>query len=321
MSKNRYVYASARIRVLEDRLLSEEDFRQLDAVSFRQCLQFLDGRGWHMEKGETDGEGMLRREEEKTRQVFWSMGEVREDFRILELPGILQNLKAAVKADACGIGQEETEGTGLRLQDLFPEVSAGRAGEYLTAVKTGDYGQIPSGMGAAARQSREILRGQGNGQECECILDRAALEEMLREGERSGISAVRRYARMTAEHADIQIVLRGEAAGWSRDCIRRALVRAGKLDPEQMARAAEAGSHKLDAYLEKAGFGQAAEAFRKSPAMLENWQWERERHLIRQARQDDFSGGLILAYFLERRREIREVREILARKRKETARK
>ena len=62
MNENRYVYVSARIRVLEGRLLSEEDFGQLEAASFRQCLRLLAGRGWEPGRDGTDVEGMFGRE-------------------------------------------------------------------------------------------------------------------------------------------------------------------------------------------------------------------------------------------------------------------
>ena len=139
----------------------------------------------------------------------------------------------------------------------------------------------------------------------------------MREGDRSHIPAVRHYARMTVENADIQIALRGMAAGWKLERFRQALAAAGELDPERMARAAAAGSRALETYLGNAGFGEAAEAFGESGAGLERWQRERERRLIGQARRDVFSGGLILAYFLQRRREIRLVREMLVEKRGE----
>ena len=133
----------------------------------------------------------------------------------------------------------------------------------------------------------------------------------------SHIPAVRHYARMTVENADIQIALRGMASGWEMERFRQALAAAGELDPERMARAAAAGSRALETYLENVGFGEAAEAFGESGAGLERWQRERERRLIGQARRDVFSGGLILAYFLQRSREIRLVREMLVEKRGE----
>ncbi len=80
MNENRYVYVSARIRVLEGRLLSEEDFGQLEAASFRQCLRLLAGRGWEPGRDGTDVEGMFGREREKVRRVFQSLGEVRAGF-------------------------------------------------------------------------------------------------------------------------------------------------------------------------------------------------------------------------------------------------
>ncbi len=99
------------------------------------------------------------------------------------------------------------------------------------------------------------------------------------------------------ENADIQIALRGMAAGWKLERFRQALAAAGELDPERMARAAAAGSRALETYLENAGFGEAAEAFGESGAGLELWQRERERRLIGQARRDVFSGGVIPRIF------------------------
>lgn len=318
MNENRYVYVSARIRVLEGRLLSEEDFGQLEAASFRQCLRLLAGRGWEPGRDGTDVEGMFGREREKVRRVFQSLGEVREDFRILRIPGEFQRAKAAVKEDFCGMKPPQGEQKDIVWpEDPFMTERVWWRREFPAAVRSQAYDRLPRGMGEAVRQARRSLWEQRDGQLCEIILDRAALEEILREGDRSHIPAVRHYARMTVENADIQIALRGMASGWEMERFRQALAAAGELDPERMARAAAAGSRALETYLENVGFGEAAEAFGESGAGLERWQRERERRLIGQARRDVFSGGLILAYFLQRSREIRLVREMLVEKRGE----
>ncbi|HIS26467.1 MAG TPA: V-type ATPase subunit [Candidatus Pullilachnospira intestinigallinarum] len=302
MSKHPYVYASARIRVLENRLLTEEDFQALQRDSMKQCLQLLGGRGWETGREEKDTEEIFEREIRKIRQIFSSLDGVREDLRILWIPHRLRMLKAAVKAPFGG--------------NMVPEEmrECCRKGEALLAAA--EEASLSEKMKGAVRLAKEVLEKQGDGQLCELLLDRVALEEMLWEGERSGIRAVREYAGMTAENADISILLRGIRAGWGQERFRQALVEINRLKPSCLARKASEGEETIKHWLKGAGYGEAAKLFDSPSAAskLERWQQGRLRQLIGRIRQDIFSGGIILAYFLSREQEIRRVRMILEEK-------
>ena len=61
-----YTYAVARIRALEVALFSNSTIDQLIACqNYKQCLQFLEEKGWGDSETSGDAEAMLTREEER----------------------------------------------------------------------------------------------------------------------------------------------------------------------------------------------------------------------------------------------------------------
>ena len=65
-----YTYAVARIRALEVSLFSNSTIDQLIACQdYRQCLQFLEEKGWGDSETAGNAEAILTREEEKIWEV------------------------------------------------------------------------------------------------------------------------------------------------------------------------------------------------------------------------------------------------------------
>ena len=79
----------------------------------------------------------------------------------------------------------------------------------MEAAKTGEFSKLPDWMAQPMEKARRLLLQTGDGQACDVLLDRAALEETLREGERSDCPLLGEYAELFVAAADIKIAPAG----------------------------------------------------------------------------------------------------------------
>ena len=82
-----YTYAVARIRALENSLLTGSVIEQLiSCQDEKQCLHLLEERGWGGAEVQADSESVLAREEEKIWEVVKDLHIDMKHFDVLSLP-------------------------------------------------------------------------------------------------------------------------------------------------------------------------------------------------------------------------------------------
>ena len=324
MNNSRYVWAAARIRVLESSLLSREELERLAGCrTYEEGLEFLAQRGW--DGADTAwGEAMLAARRAKNRELMKSLRADKEVLGVLLRKDEFHNLKAAVKAVCSG----ERPG-------IFMESGAVSGEALMEIVRNREFGKLPEAMGGAAEEAYQAMLRYRDGQLCDVILDRAALEAIRREGEASRVGAVKIYARMTVENASLRTALRAARAGKGEAFLKRALpssVKQGKkrtgwaesflkeeaggitraLDGDRLCRTAAAGEKTLWKYLEETGWGEAVRKFRQSGEVFDRWCDNRLIRALRPWRMDSFSPGPLLVYAAAQENELKNVRMILA---------
>ncbi len=302
MSKNQYTYAVARIRALEVSLFSASTIEQLMACKDEEsCLRFLADKGWGGGDTPLDADAILAREKEK---IWETIGEMHVDmdvFDVLSYADDFHNLKAAVK-EVC---------TGKSGGSVFYERTSIPKDEMLRIIREKDYGALPESMRDAASEAVDTLLRSRDGQLCDVIIDRAALEAILEAGRRSKEGVIRDYAESTAAVTDIKIAVRCARTGKSLEFMRRAMAPCPGLDVEQLAHAALAGEDSVVEYLQENGYEEAAEALKESASAFERWCDNRVIRAVRPQKYNSFSAGPLVAYVIARENEIKTVRIIL----------
>ncbi len=302
----KYTYAVARIRALEVSLFSNAVIDQLIACqSYEQCLQFLAERGWGDTDTSGDAEKMLKREEEKIWQTVSELSIDRKKFDVLFCQKLFHNLKAAVKA-AC---TEEPPG------DIFYGDTAISGQEMLEIIREKDFGRLPANMSQAALQACEALLHAGDGQLCDIIIDRAALDAIYKAGMESEDEIIRDYARSVVAVADIKIAVRAQKTAKSIEFIKQAMAECGSLSVDQLAKAALSGPEAIRDYLLGTEYAEGAQALAESMSAFERWCDNRIIQTISPQKYKAFTIGPVVAYVLARQNEIKTVRIILSGKR------
>ena len=305
MKQKDFTYAVARIRSKELGLLSAQHMEQLIGnKSCEEALHFLADKGWGSPDEPLDAETLLSGERDRTWQTVEEMVDDPTVFDTLRVADDFHNLKAAIKQLYTGakLPPERLYVKGGRLE---PE-------QVRKAVAAKDFAQLPGRMNAAGQSAYETLVQTGDGQLCDVILDRAALEDMLAEGKASGSEVLNDYAVLTAASADIRIAVRSARTGKPLDFVRRALAPCPTLDTEALAHAAVAGPAAVAEYLADTDYADAANALQESPAAFERWCDDLVIRRLQPQKYNPFTVGPLAAYILARQNEIKCVRMVLS---------
>lgn len=302
MNELEYTYAVARIRALEGALLTQNVIEQLMACQNEtQCLQILSEKGWGDPAEIQDLAQMLQREEEKIWEVISDVAPELSVFDVMSYTKVFHNLKAAIKA-VC-TGEEE--------RNIFYQDSSISGAQMLEIIKNKEFGRLPENMTGAAQEAYDALLHTGDGQLCDVIIDRAALEAIYEAGKKAEDAIIRDYAESTVAIADIKIAVRSQKTGKSPEFLKRALAPCDSIQVEMLAKAAANGMEAIRDYLLGTVYAAGAEALEESPSAFERWCDNRMIETMKPQKYQAFSVGPLVAYIVARENEIKTVRIIL----------
>lgn len=299
-----YIYEVARIRVMENGLLTGADLEQLLAAPDRNAaLAYLADKGWGGGAGTLDAPAMLKAEEDAAWALMRELlGDGRE-LDILRLTRDYHNLKAAVK--------DGYAASGLPPERLYLEGGTIPAEEIREAVREEHFDRLPDAMQEAAATAWQTLSRTGDGQLCDTILDKAALDALIAAAKEAPDPVLAVYAVTTAVSADIRIALRAAAAGKSAAEIVPMLAEVPDINSTLLAEAAAGGRSGAAEYLRSTPYGVLADALSRSMSAFDcacdNLMIER----IRPQKSEALTLGPLAAYVIARETEIKSVRLLL----------
>ena len=301
MADNQYLYEVARIRTKELSLLSAEFFEQLlSAPDYDACIRLLKEKGW--ESGRDDWEEMLAKERQKTWELMEELVGDTSVFDVFLYANDYSNLKAAVKS--C---RHRTELSNIYIDQGTVPVSTIR-----TAVLENRFEDLPEAMREPAREAQTVLLQTSDGQLCDVIIDRAALEAVYRAGKESGNEFLRLYGELTVACADIKIAVRASRTGKSREFLERALAPCDSLDIRRLTEAALEGGEAVEHYLYTTEYHEGAAEMKQSLSAFERWCDNLMIQRIRPQLYNAFGIVPLAAYILARESEIKSVRIVLS---------
>ena len=300
-----YTYAVARIRALENGLLTDSFIDQLiSCQDEKQCLHLLEEKGWGSAETAGDSEAVLAREEEKIWEVVKDLHIDMKYFDVLSLPKEFQNLKAAVKEAA----------TGPAGCDIYYDGAGIPGSELSEIVRERDFDRLPDSMKQAAGEAYDTILHTGDGQLCDVIIDRACLEAVLEAGkkaEKEGYKVIHDYAESVVSIADIRTAIRSARTGKSQDFLMKALADTESLSASSLARAASQGEDQVKELLMTTDYRDACDSLSESPSAFEKWCDDKIIESLQPQKYETFTIGPVIAYVIARQNEIRTVRLIL----------
>lgn len=302
MNDLEYTYAVARIRALEASLLTDSVIDQLvNCQNEKQCLELLSEKGWGDHDTPLEASAVLKREEEKTWEVIREVAPDLSVFDVLSYSKVYHNLKAAIK-EVC---------TEVRNENIFYDDCSIPGEEMLQIVQNKEFERLPGNMPAIAQEAYDTLLHTRDGQLCDVIVDRGALDAIYEAGRSAKDEIIQNYAESTVAIADIKTAVRSQRTGKSLDFMKRAMAECESISVDQLAKAALAGPEAIGEYLSGTTYAEGAQALEESPSAFERWCDNRMMETIRPQKYNAFSVGPLVAYQLARENEIKTVRIIL----------
>ena len=189
MADKQYVYAVARIRSKELSLLSGAFLEQLTAAKdYDECIQLLMEKGWG-EDGITNAGDILAIEKRKTWELINELVKDMSVFDVFLYANDYHNLKAAIKEVRMG-----DEYPGIFMDQGTVDVKLIRE-----AVQTREFQNLPAAMRTPAEEAYKALLHTQDGQLCDIIIDKAALDAIYAAGKSSGNEFLELYAELTVD--------------------------------------------------------------------------------------------------------------------------
>lgn len=304
MAEQNYIYAVARIRAQELSLLNASFLDQLiTSADEEAAVKMLEEHGW--EESESVEE-MLTSEQDKTWQLISELvGGDMSVFNVFLYEKDFHNLKAAIK-ETCTGGTHP--GIYVAGGTLNPE-------DLERAIKERDFASLPENMRHVAEEATDVLLKTRDGQLCDCMVDRAALEAIHQATKHMSNELLALYGELRVATADMKIAVRGAKTGKSKEFLQTALAECDSISATALADAAANSMEAIYTYLESVGYSDAVEEMKKSPAAFEAWCDNIIIRKIRPQLYQPFGLGPLAAFILARDNEIKTVRIILSGKR------
>lgn len=305
MQNTDYAFSVASIRVKESSLFGQTEMEQLLAVSsYSAAVTFLAEHGWDIPAGLTDTNQILRRELVRT----WDfLCEIAPDISIL-YPLILRkdyhNLKAGIKSSL----------SGYPVNTYFLSPSTLSHDLIVEAVTRREFDILPQPFAAVGEEAYDVLVRTGDGQLADILIDSASLTDMLARANATQNKLVMDLAELFCAAANIKTAIRSAYTEKDEEFLNRALSESGTLDKHELVLEASRGIVPLMTYLSTTVYAAGAALVAQSPAAFEKWCDDEGIALLERTKYEFFGPEPLIAYYLSKEVELKNVRILLAAK-------
>ncbi len=250
LKENDFLSISARIRVLENRLLTAERMeRMIDAKDAGDAAKVL-GECGYPELGEVTNSALDAMLAQAQAALFADMGKAVGNEALMDVFRVkydYHNAKTLVKAEALKLDQDRLLLGG---------------GRYAPAALAEDYRRedlraYTETFREAIGSAREVLGSSGDPQQADFILDRAYFQELSHLAGQSGSKFLEGYVAMLIDAANLRAAVRAARLAKAGEFLRAVLVPGGSVSPEAIARAK---GDELGKVFKNTGLASAAEA-------------------------------------------------------------
>jgi V/A-type H+-transporting ATPase subunit C len=316
-----YAYFVAEIRVLETRLLTRTQLlRMVEApdaeAAFRMLGETEYGRAAGAAEGVADYESALAAE---LGRVF---GLIRRDCPEPELVGLLgiaydfQNLKTALKAALTGKALEPRHLVSAGNLPPRALLALARGGSGAGSDAAGDLAEIPPPYMESVARVREMYHATQDPQDVDLILDAMRFRAVRGRAQDARYDLVERVTSASADLINMRTAVRMRLLGRSAASLLRTTVPGGAIPPERLAAAMAFEPAEMPAALaglphsDVLAAGMQSYAAAGSLVQLEKLMDDRLLSLTREARYVALGPDAVIAYFLAKETEIKNLRII-----------
>ena len=297
-----YLFSSAYLRAIENRLLTKNDFESLILASdFTAAAKALRDKGFS--DGEITPENLdlvLQNRLNSCRQeAIWSS----PDENVLDIFSYrndFHNLKAVIKA--LSAKKSDYERFFLKPCTINPEI-------FVKAVADIDFSILPDGFKSCAEEAFYAHNKSENPALAECIIDKACMDYMMNAARETKNEFLSGLIKLENTLSDIKIAVRCAFCGKERAFVEKILSDNSGIDRDGLILASVSG--KVSLYLKEKGMDEAAEAINSGLGEFEKYADNKISEYIEGSSQITFGVETVIAYIYRVEAEIRTIRVIL----------
>ncbi len=229
LKENDFLSISARVRVLENRLLTAERMeRMIDAKDVNDAAKVL-GECGYPDLPEVTPSALEDMLAQAQAALFADMGKAVGDDALIDVFRCkydYHNAKTLVKAEALKLDQDRLllgggrYGPAALAEDYRREDLRAYAGTFREAIG----------------HAREVLGSSGDPQQADFILDRAYFQELTALAKQSGSKFLEGYVAALIDGANLRSAVRAARLGKGGEFLRQVLAAGGSVPPEDIAR-------------------------------------------------------------------------------------
>ncbi|MBQ4258003.1 MAG: V-type ATPase subunit [Clostridia bacterium] len=257
-----YEYSVGSVRAKENALFHNADAEQMLALRDEtQLARYLKDRDFG------DGDTVDEILESNAQRTWEYLRSIAPDFAVFNpffYQNDLHNLKTVLKGTMASAPYEA----------LLIEPSTIPVSELKEAVENRRFDRLPSWISEAADAAYETLAHTKDARSSDALIDRAALEELLRTGKSSDSPFLREYLERIVFYADMKIAIRAARVGAGDYYLERAICEMDVFKKSELVSAVLKGEEALLKYLEKIpayDARRAVESYRTAPAAFERF--------------------------------------------------
>ena len=312
-----YMYASSRVRALENRLVGRERMEAL--IEARNADEVLSRLAEYGLTVPTDEAAVTPEQAEEQMLLGLLRDAYREStesvpdpavFRYFRYPYDCNNLKVALK---CLILGSEPDG-------LLFDFGTVPAGDVMEMVREGNYKAFPAALADAAPRAREAYDKSGDPRRLDTILDRACYDAMLADAAATGEDALVDWVRTRVDLTNLITclrIIRMRSGAVGLDFLQDALLSGGTLDERFFSSVYEGGEESWRTAVAATRYAQLAEVDGE-PAPLYVVERCADDLWLARVREDariPFGAAVIAGYLAGCEVSVKNIRMILAAKR------
>jgi len=299
--QNDYIYASARIGVLENAILTREQYDKLIFAPAGMERQLLISFGYPKLTRAPLSEMIEKRVEE----AFDTVCETVSDgsvFDALRYPYDCMNLKAVIK---CSLR------AGFRAGDFLSDIGTVSSQKAETALHEGDFSCYPSHMAEAAARAVETYPKTSDPSVIDVLLDRACFSDMKAAAENAGISELMEY--VTRKIDILNTIMCARQMKHTGNRFKENFLSGGSVSRESLSACLASGSFTKDVFRGTTLEAAAEEISScENSVMLEQLLDLFEMKKLRPYQNDYFGAARLIGYLLAYEAEARNLRIIIA---------
>lgn len=299
MKDTNYAFCVARIRALENKLLTKQDISALLGYKdFHSAVDFLSSKGYSCDSGDVDK--IIRCEGDKLSAVLNECAPDKKELESLYILNDYFNIKALVK---CIIESKKPTDS-----FVYPTTVSYDESKLLAE-------EIFEGLNETHRRTAaeayDYAVKSGNGRYCDTIIDKAAIDSLvaLYKKKKSGLCGS--IAAFLADTANIKTAFRCVFTDQKSDFIAEAIGECCMLDRKRLIGCTVSGADELYSYLSTTVYSQGAEIYKTKPSDFEKWCDNEIISELKKSIYTSFGFDPVVSYYYRKNLEIKTVRMIM----------